>query len=461
MHISEKNEADDVKQTCTNDANEANAILAESNATLDKSNTTLDEAKKIAKWNGFTLENPLNINDSEKANEEIFSFESFLSRSFDTVQSFETFENVANDATKREYTDISEKEATYNNTDIINKESYSELFEREAGNINEPRTTDKRYYVDTSPAVINSPKVIKTSEASQQTIAWNFPMIHGSVIGPQFLSGLRPVLLAHHTPRLFPFMTTIPGLTSIIPSQYVPSLTQVVPLTSPKENDYFKRKPPICSWLSIKEGISRKEICGREFDTISDIVYHIGECHLHNTYFSAGATTEQLHYCYWKECQRKMKPFKARYKLVNHIRVHTGERPFLCPFPLCGKRFARSENLKIHKRVHSGERPFVCDAKECSRRFANSSDRKKHMHTHNITEKQENKNIKTTIKADITNDIDMDTTNINFSIPANKRDANASNCFQTITSIKPDAAIIQQLEKSVLHHLHQIGEKTK
>ncbi|NXG59872.1 ZIC1 protein, partial [Rhinoptilus africanus] len=58
------------------------------------------------------------------------------------------------------------------------------------------------------------------------------------------------------------------------------------------------------------------------------------------------------HICFWEECPREGKPFKAKYKLVNHIRVHTGEKPFPCPFPGCGKVFARSENLKIHKRTH-------------------------------------------------------------------------------------------------------------
>lgn len=67
-----------------------------------------------------------------------------------------------------------------------------------------------------------------------------------------------------------------------------------------------------------------------------------------------GGTDQNVHICYWENCIREGKPFKAKYKLVNHIRVHTGEKPFACPFVGCGKVFARSENLKIHKRTHTG-----------------------------------------------------------------------------------------------------------
>ena len=119
----------------------------------------------------------------------------------------------------------------------------------------------------------------------------------------------------------------------------------------------------------------------------------------HLTVEHVSGPEQSNHICFWQDCPRHGRAFKAKYKLVNHIRVHTGEKPFACPFPRCGKVFARSENLKIHKRTHTGsvlclrqslslsishsissERPFQCQY--CERSFANSSDRKKHQHVH-------------------------------------------------------------------------------
>eukprot|EP00090_Calanus_glacialis_P045832 TRINITY_DN8744_c0_g1_i1.p1 TRINITY_DN8744_c0_g1~~TRINITY_DN8744_c0_g1_i1.p1 ORF type:complete len:426 (+),score=54.18 TRINITY_DN8744_c0_g1_i1:123-1400(+) len=126
-----------------------------------------------------------------------------------------------------------------------------------------------------------------------------------------------------------------------------------------------------CEWINKETG----KCCRQVFSTLHDIVTHITIEHV-------GGPEITDHACYWQECPREQKAFKAKYKLVNHMRVHTGEKPFPCPFPGCGKIFARSENLKIHKRIHTGEKPFECEFEGCDRRFANSSDRKKHMHVH-------------------------------------------------------------------------------
>ncbi|XP_035693171.1 zinc finger protein ZIC 4-like [Branchiostoma floridae] len=129
-----------------------------------------------------------------------------------------------------------------------------------------------------------------------------------------------------------------------------------------------------CLWIDPDQPEPKKP-CNKSFSTMHEIVTHVTVEHV-------GGPECTNHACFWKDCPRDGRAFKAKYKLVNHIRVHTGEKPFPCPFPGCGKLFARSENLKIHKRTHTGEKPFKCEFEGCDRRFANSSDRKKHSHVH-------------------------------------------------------------------------------
>uniref|UniRef100_A0A8C4YTG7 Zic family member 2 (odd-paired homolog, Drosophila) b n=1 Tax=Gadus morhua TaxID=8049 RepID=A0A8C4YTG7_GADMO len=143
----------------------------------------------------------------------------------------------------------------------------------------------------------------------------------------------------------------------------------------------YTKQDLICRWTgpdhAAEPAGEAHRFCGRTYGTMQELVTHVSVEHV-------GGPDQSHHVCCWEDCLREAQPFRAKYKLVNHIRVHTGEKPFTCPFPGCLKVFARSENLKIHKRTHTGnrEKPFVCDFFQCDRRFANSSDRKKHMHVH-------------------------------------------------------------------------------
>ena len=59
------------------------------------------------------------------------------------------------------------------------------------------------------------------------------------------------------------------------------------------------------------------------------------------------------------------------------MRIHTGERPFTCPWKTCKMKFRRSDERKRHFRKHTGEKPYHCPY--CARSFSRSDHRNSHV----------------------------------------------------------------------------------
>ncbi|OWZ65994.1 hypothetical protein AYX15_02667 [Cryptococcus neoformans] len=91
------------------------------------------------------------------------------------------------------------------------------------------------------------------------------------------------------------------------------------------------------------------------------------------------------------------------------------------PCSVCAKRFTRPSALRTHMHTHTGERPFICDWPGCGRDFSVQSNCKRHIRTHEAKEAR---------KKEEAGEINR-TSKISFPVEHQCQRSNTSPCFPT------------------------------